>query len=192
MASRGATVTMVSAGVALIGVILFGISMGTMFDDIGEDTDELIFSGTQGDVNLTIDNTYAVFASSNVNCNSVNVTINDGNFEYYSKNCESIESKSNLVYIGSADISSSGTYSVEASDEIRIYEQIKEDYDGMGTSFVFMFIAEGVCCLSFIGLIVGIVLLIVDRDKNQNIVVIPSSQGTVMQTNQQYQQPPQM
>lgn len=172
MASRGVVILLVSGGFALIGIILFAAGMAFMVEDVDsiEDNDVLIFSGNSGEVELSIEHEYSVFASDSVSCNSIEVSVNDGIYEYFSKNCESYKTKDNLRYIGSISIDNSGNYSVESDSELRIYKQMSdEDLDL--SSIWMIFAGEGVCCLSLIGIIIAIVFLIVDKN-NQNVVTI--------------------
>jgi len=53
MPSRGATISIISIGLAIFGIIFVGISFMT-FDETIEDNDELIYIGTQDEVYLTI------------------------------------------------------------------------------------------------------------------------------------------
>jgi hypothetical protein len=181
MPSRGATISTISVGLAIFGIIFVGISFMTIDDSI-EDNDELIYIGTQDEVHLSIDNTYAVYVSKDSGCSSVDVSVSDGVWEYFSKNCESYQMKGNLRYIGSVSVDSSGTYSVDSITELRIYESHAPEIDAGFIGFII--IGEGFCCFSILGLTIGIVLLFVDKNNNQNVFVIPSPQNAMG-----YQQP---
>lgn len=176
MASRGMITLSVSGGLALVGIILFGVSMGVMMKDVSgtDDTDVLIFSGNSGDLELSIENEYSVYASNSVVCNSIEVSVNDGFYEYFSKNCESYKTKDNLRYIGGISIDNSGNFSIESDAELRIYEQNSENIEMTG--LLVMVLGEGFCCLSFIGIVIAIVLLIVDKNNQNVITIIPNNQ----------------
>ena len=187
MVSRGMGILLVSGGLALVGIILFVAGMVFMVEDVGEmdDNDVIIFSGDSGDVELSIEYEYSVYASNSVSCNSVEVSVHDGVYEYFSKNCESSKNKDNLRYIGSISIDNGGIFSVESDSELRIYEQISDEDVDLG-SIGILIAGEGVCCLSFIGIIIAIVLLIVDKN-NQNVVTIIPNYQMVMPVGQTQQ-----
>jgi hypothetical protein len=176
MASRGMIILLISGVLALVGIILFAVSVGVMMEDVSEtdDTDVLIFSGNTGDVELSIEHEYSVYASDSVSCNSIEVSVHDGTYEYFSKNCESYRTKDNLRYIGSISIDNSGTFNIESDAELRIYEQNSEDIEMTGLWV--MILGEGVCCLSFIGIIIAIVFLIVDNNNKNVVTIIPNHQ----------------
>ena len=176
MASRGMIILLISGVLALVGIILFAVSVGVMMEDVSEtdDTDVLIFSGNTGDVELSIEHEYSVYASDSVSCNSIEVSVHDGAYEYFSKNCESYRTKDNLRYIGSISIDNSGTFNIESDAELRIYEQNSEDIEMTGLWV--MILGEGVCCLSFIGIIIAIVFLIVDNNNKNVVTIIPNHQ----------------
>ena len=169
---------MISGGIlALIGTVIFFGGALMAFDDIKEEGSErLIYSSTSGSVELSPDYTYSVYVLKGVSCNNVDLSIDDGVYDYFIKNCHQVEPKTNLVYIGSADTSYNGEFYVESSTEIRIYEVEKDSETISPVFFVTIFAGEGLCCLSFISLIIGVVLLIVDRKNNQKFVIIPNQQ----------------
>ena len=196
MASRGMVTLLVSGGIALVGILLFAAGMLFMVEDVGEedDNDIRIFSGTASsdepsDIELSIEYEYSVYASDSISCNSIEVSVHDGIYEYFSKNCESYKTKNNLRYIGSISVNNSGTFSVESDSEVIIYQQNSDDDIDM--SSLWMIVAgEGFCCLSFIGIIIAIVFIIVDKN-NQNVVtIIPNHQMMmpVQQPLQNYQE----
>tara|TARA_B100001250_G_scaffold338348_1_gene305406 strand:- start:1118 stop:1723 length:606 start_codon:yes stop_codon:yes gene_type:complete len=196
MASRGMVTLLVSGGIALVGILLFAAGMLFMVEDVGEedDNDIRIFSGTASseepsDIELSIEFEYSVYASDSISCNSIEVSVHDGTYEYFTKNCESSKTKNNLRYIGSISVDNSGTFSVESDSEVIIYQQNSDDDIDM--SSLWMIVAgEGFCCLSFIGIIIAIVFIIVDKN-NQNVVtIIPNHQMMmpVQQPLQNYQE----
>jgi len=197
MASRGMATLLVSGGIAIVGILLFAAGMAFMVEDVSEedDNDVRIFSGTASseepsDIELSIEYEYSVYASDSISCNSIEVSVHDGTYEYFSKNCESYKTKNNLRYIGSISVDNSGTYSVESDVEVIIYQQNSSDDDIDMSSFWMIMAGEGFCCLSFIGIIIAIVFIIVDKN-NQNVVtIIPNHQMMmpVQQPLQNYQE----
>lgn len=197
MASRGMVTLLVSGGIAIVGILLFAAGMAFMVEDVSEedDNDVRIFSGTASseepsDIELSIEYEYSVYASDSISCNSIEVSVHYGTYEYFSKNCESYKTKNNLRYIGSISVDNSGTYSVESDVEVIIYQQNSSDDDIDMSSFWMIMAGEGFCCLSFIGIIIAIVFIIVDKN-NQNVVtIIPNHQMMmpVQQPLQNYQE----
>ena len=197
MASRGMVILLVSGGIAIVGILLFAAGMAFMVEDVSEedDNDVRIFSGTASseepsDIELSIEYEYSVYASDSISCNSIEVSVHDGTYEYFSKNCESYKTKNNLRYIGSISVDNSGIYSVESDVEVIIYQQNSSDDDIDMSSFWMIMAGEGFCCLSFIGIIIAIVFIIVDKN-NQNVVtIIPNHQMMmpVQQPLQNYQE----
>lgn len=135
--------------VMVLGVFggLVGLANGLSFDP----SDSIIHDNTEssefvydGSVLLI-----GVYAKGDVDCASVDVSINDDTYEYFERDCDANLNTDAYTYLGEALISAEGTYRVESSAAIVLVNE--DDYvtDGL------VMICGGVCCFG------GLVLLIV-------------------------------
>ena len=189
MPSRGVS-TLIAAGIiALAGVIAF--IMGIAFIDDPLDSErEVIFTGSSGEIKLKLGSSYSVYIDDEINCNTVSISVNDGVFEYFSKNCERNDKIGEWKNVGGIYIDTSGDYTIDSDAQLRIYEY--EEYDVEASSIIGIIVGEGLCCISFIMTIVAIVLILVDGNKQQIVTVVSPNQMPlqyVQPQNTQYVQP---
>ena len=189
MPSRGVS-TLIAAGIiALAGVIAFVVGIAFIDDPLDFER-EVIFTGSSGEIKLKLGSSYSVYIDDAINCNTVSISVNDGVFEYFSKNCERNDKIGEWKNVGGIYIDTSGDYTIDSDAQLRIYEY--EEYDVEASSIIGIIVGEGLCCISFIMTIVAIVLIIVDGNKQQIVTVVSPNQMPlqyVQPQNTQYVQP---
>ena len=173
MPSRGVS-TLIAAGIiALAGVIAFVVGIAFIDDPLDSER-EVIFTGSSGEIKLKLGSSYSVYIDDAINCNTVSISVNDGVFEYFSKNCERNDKIGEWKNVGGIYIDTSGDYTIDSDAQLRIYEY--EEYDVEASSIIGIIVGEGLCCISFIMTIVAIVLIIVDGNKQQIVTVVSPNQ----------------
>ena len=127
-----------------------------------------------------------VYAKGNVDCASVDVSINDDTYEYFERDCDSAWNTDSHTYLGEALISEAGTYRVESSSAIVLVNE-----DDIGTDGLVM-ICGGVCC--FGGLVLLIVGLVMGPSGGPNQIMLvqqPVGLQQPVQSQNQFFTPPQ-
>ena len=189
MPSRGVS-TLIAAGIiALAGVIAFVVGIAFIDDPLDYER-KVIFTGSSGEIKLKPGSSYSVYIDDAINCNTVSISVNDGVFEYFSKNCERNDKIGEWKNVGGIYIDTSGDYTIDSDAQLRIYEY--EEYDVEASSIIGIIVGEGLCCISFIMTIVAIVLIIVDGNKQQVVTVVSPNQiplQYMQPQNTQYVQP---
>ena len=189
MPSRGVS-TLIAAGIiALAGVIAFVMGIVLIDDPLDSDR-EVVFTGSSGEIELKKSSSYYVYIDDAISCNTVSISVNDGVFEYFSKNCERNEKIGEWKNVGGIYIDTSGDYTIDSDAQLRIYEYEENDIEA--STIIGIVVGEGLCCISFIMTIVAIVLIIVDGNKQQVVTVVSSNQiplQYMQPQNTQYVQP---
>tara|TARA_B100001115_G_C15848578_1_gene429457 strand:- start:7234 stop:7779 length:546 start_codon:yes stop_codon:yes gene_type:complete len=107
----------------------------------------------------------SVYAKGNVDCNSFEVSITDGNYDFFSRTCNSVMNEDGYTYLGDLILDNTGNYQIftDNGQEIIIIDDEELAQAGLG----FMFSG----CICFLGFIIAVVGLIVQGKKPNKAIM---------------------
>ena len=153
-----------SVAMLLLSILFIGIGL---FDVSEIDVeDEALFRGTSGTLQVTKDATYTVFVNDEYTCAETTVSISNEEYEYFNEECDPLFDEDGWRAIGVLWSDEDGALDVSSNHEILVIDDWVYVSEGGGAFAV----GGGMCCLSVIGLIVGIVMA--GRSKPTNAVYV--------------------
>ena len=153
-----------SVAMLLLSILFIGIGLVDVSEIDVED--EALFRGTSGTLQVTKDGTYTVFVNDEYTCAETTVSISDEEYEYFNEECDSLFDEDGWRAIGVLWSDKDGALDVSSNHEILVIDDWVYVSEGGGAFTV----GGGLCCLSVIGLIVGIVMTA--RSKPTNVVYV--------------------
>ena len=162
----GCSVVSIVLSIAIFGVGTFQIAE----IDVEE---EAIFTGRSGTVPVENYATYSVFAVSDYACEDVEVSIYEEDdeyvWEYFYRDCDDVFDEDGWIYVGYFNSDVDGSLNVDANRQILIIDDMAYFDEGGGA----MLLSLPFCCMGFIGLIIGVTVLITAKEKVQGTVANP-------------------
>ena len=183
----GAVLMIISLFVTVFAFIVAGDVIGPNSDNIIHDTS---LNGNEFDYNGDAF-IMSIYAKGYVECSTFDLSLVNGDFEYFSRDCDSTFNEEGYTYLGELLIEVPGIYQIISSEQEDI---VIVDDDALAGAGLGLF-CGGIIC--FLGLILLVVGLILGGEKKQTIVYVqqPSQQLIQQPMQQQYQQeyqyPPQ-
>ena len=162
----GCSVVSIVLSIAIFGVGTFQIAE----IDVEE---EAIFTGRSGTVSVENYATYSVFAVSDYTCEDVEVSVYEEDeeyvWEYFYRDCDDVFDEDGWIYVGYFNSDVDGNLNVDANRQILIIDDMAYFDEGGGA----MLLSLPFCCMGFIGLIIGVTVLITAKEKVQGTVANP-------------------
>ena len=133
----------------------------------------------------------SVYAKGDVDCGSFELSISDGNFEFFNRGCNSVMDDDSYTYLGDLILDTTGNYriNIQENHEIVIIDDKALAEAGIG----FMFSG----CICFIGFIIAVIGLILRGKKtNKTIMFVHEKSEQIPgdysknNYNQDYEYPP--
>ena len=155
----------------VLSIAIFGV--GTFqFAEIDVE-EKAIFTGRSGPVSVENYATYSVFAVSDYTCEDVEVSIyvedEEYVWEYFYRDCDDVFDEDGWIYVGYFNSDVDGSLNVDANRQILIIDDMAYFDEGGGA----MLLSLPFCCMGFIGLIIGVTVLITAKEKVQGTVANP-------------------
>ena len=155
----------------VLSIAIFGVGTFQMAEiDVEE---EAIFTGRSGTVSVENYATYSVFAVSDYTCEDVEVSIyvedEEYVWEYFYRDCDDVFDEDGWIYVGYFNSDVDGSLNVDANRQILIIDDMAYFDEGGGA----MLLSLPFCCMGFIGLIIGVTVLITAKEKVQGTVANP-------------------
>ena len=162
-AKRTAVIILGFSLVAIIGSIA-AFAFGTYQSGfVGLDVEnEAFFVGTEGTVDVETYGTYSVYVNSDYSCDDTTVSIYEGDWEYFYKDCDPIMNERGWYYAGFFSSDFDGIMSVDSNHEIAIVDDMVYLESGGWA----MLASGGACCLGIIGIIIAITILLTTKGEN--------------------------
>ena len=182
-------------GLVWTGVVIMVFSIvlaliGTFSANSFEPSNETIIHRSSGTstFNYDMEETFliTVYAEGDVSCLNAEVSIYDGNWEYFVKDCEPAFDTDDYTYLGDALMDYSGEFTVNSSTPIVLVNEDSLATDG--------FLMIGGCCLFVLGLILLIIgLAIGGSGGNQSVLIMDPAmmQGQIIVPQQTHMVIPQ-
>jgi len=154
-------------GFSLLAIIVSVVASGFGIYQISEGFDveeEAVFVDTDGTINVVNYGSYSVYVKSDYSCEDVTVSIYEGEWEYFYKDCDPIMNEKGWYYVGYFVSDFDGTMSIESNYQIAIVD----DLVFLESGGLAMLVSGGICCLGIIGIIIAITILLTAKDEVNN------------------------
>lgn len=152
----GLTVFGVGAATLMLAILLVGLGFAGAVDAIGDPTEDSVFEGKYGNLEVTELQFFDVWAEGSYEvCNNGvdDISVSFNGWEYFSESCDMGYPQSGYFHVGEIYTEDIGTYDI-SSPELKIVIT-ENNMDRLESSGIAILSSAPVCCLSFIIMLIG-------------------------------------
>jgi len=152
----GLTVFGVGAATLMLAILLVGLGLAGAVDAIGDPTEDSVFEGKYGNLEVTELQFFDVWAEGSYEvCNNGvdDISVSFNGSEYFSESCDMGWPQSGYFWVGDIYTEDIGTYSVSSPGTNIIITE--NNMDRLESSGIAILSSAPVCCFSFIIMLIG-------------------------------------